>query len=34
MLKNEIKNIDMFYESFNIKDGELFLPPQERVNIW
>ena len=29
-----IKNIDMFYESFNIKDGELFLPPQERVNIW
>ncbi len=29
-----IKNIDMFYEIFNIKDGELFLPPKERVNIW
>lgn len=29
-----IKNIDMFYEIFNIKDGELFLEPKERVNIW
>lgn len=29
-----IKNIDMFYEIFNIKDGDLFLAPKERVNIW
>jgi putative endopeptidase len=29
-----IKNIDMFYQIFNIKDGELFLEPTERVNIW
>lgn len=29
-----IKNIDMFYDIFNIKDGELFLAPKERVNIW
>lgn len=29
-----IQNIDMFYKIFNIKDGKLFLLPEERVNIW
>jgi len=29
-----LQNIDMFYKIFNIKDGKLFLSPEERVNIW
>jgi predicted metalloendopeptidase len=29
-----IKNIDKFYEVFNIKDGKIYIPPNERVNIW
>jgi putative endopeptidase len=29
-----LQNIDMFYKIFNIKDGKLFLLPEERVNIW
>ena len=29
-----VKNIDKFYEVFNIKDGKIYIPPNERVNIW
>ena len=29
-----LQNIDIFYKIFNIKDGKLFLLPEERVNIW
>jgi putative endopeptidase len=29
-----IKNIDKFYEVFNIKDGKIYIPANERVNIW
>lgn len=30
-----LKNIDAFYEAFNIKEGDsMYLPPEERVRIW
>ncbi|NNK71988.1 MAG: M13 family metallopeptidase [Flavobacteriaceae bacterium] len=30
-----LKNIDAFYEAFNIKEGDgMFLPPEQRVRIW
>ena len=30
-----LKNIDAFYEAFDIKEGDaMYLPPEERVRIW
>lgn len=29
-----IKNIDKFYEIYNINDGELYLPKDKRISIW
>ncbi|WP_188373347.1 M13 family metallopeptidase [Winogradskyella haliclonae] len=30
-----LKNIDAFYEAFNIKEGDaMYLPPEQRVRIW
>ena len=30
-----LKNIDAFYEAFDIKEGDaMYLPPEERVKIW
>jgi putative endopeptidase len=30
-----LKNVDAFYEAFDIKEGDgMFLPPEERVRIW
>lgn len=29
-----LRNIDTFYEAFGIKDGKMFLAPDERVVIW
>ena len=30
-----LKNIDAFYEAFDIKDGDaMYLPPEKRVRIW
>ncbi len=30
-----LKNIDAFYEAFNIKEGDgMYLPPEKRVRIW
>ncbi len=29
-----LKNIDNFYKAFDIKDGEMFMPEEERVVIW
>jgi putative endopeptidase len=30
-----LKNIDAFYQAFDIKEGDnMYLPPEERVRIW
>ena len=30
-----VRNIDAWYEAFNVKPGDkLYLPPEERVRIW
>ena len=30
-----LKNIDAFYEAFNIKEGDsMYLAPEKRVRIW
>ena len=30
-----LKNVDAFYEAFNVKEGDaMYLPPEERVKIW
>ena len=33
-VNNVLKNIDEFYEVFNIKNGEMYLPKNERISIW
>jgi putative endopeptidase len=29
-----LRNIQTFYDAFNITDGAMFLPEEERVVIW
>ena len=30
-----IRNMDAFYEAFDVKEGDgMYLPPEERVEIW
>ncbi|MGZ7238665.1 M13-type metalloendopeptidase, partial [Streptococcus pyogenes] len=30
-----LQNLDAFYEVYDIKEGDgMYLPPQERVNVW
>jgi len=31
---NTLRNFDPWYAAFNIKDGALYLPPEQRVRIW
>ena len=30
-----LKNVDTFYEAFNVNEGDdMYLPPEKRVKIW
>ena len=31
---NVVRNFDAWYEAFNVKDGALYLPPEQRIKIW
>jgi putative endopeptidase len=31
---NTVRNFDPWYAAFNVKNGALYLPPEERVRIW
>lgn len=31
---NTVRNFDAWYDAFNVKDGTLYLPPEQRVRIW
>jgi putative endopeptidase len=31
---NVVRNFDPWYAAFNVKDGKLYLPPEERIRIW
>jgi putative endopeptidase len=31
---NTLRNFDAWYDAFGIKDGKLYLPPEQRVRIW
>lgn len=33
-VNQSVKNIDTFYQAFNITDGDMFLAPEDRVVIW
>jgi putative endopeptidase len=29
-----VRNFDPWYKAFNVRDGKLYLPPEQRVRIW
>jgi predicted metalloendopeptidase len=29
-----VRNFDPWYAAFNVKDGALYLPPEQRIKIW
>jgi len=29
-----VRNFDPWYQAFNVRDGKLYLPPEQRVRIW
>ncbi|WP_431850560.1 M13 family metallopeptidase [Allosphingosinicella sp.] len=31
---NVVRNFDPWYAAFNVKDGQLYLPPEQRIRIW
>jgi len=31
---NTVRNFDAWYDAFNVKDGALYLPPEQRIKIW
>jgi putative endopeptidase len=31
---NTVRNFDAWYDAFDVKDGTLYLPPEQRVRIW
>jgi putative endopeptidase len=31
---NVVRNFDPWYAAFNVKDGALYLPPEQRIKIW
>jgi putative endopeptidase len=34
-LNNTVRNLDAWYEAFNVQPGDaLYLPPEQRVRIW
>jgi putative endopeptidase len=31
---NVVRNFDAWYKAFNVRDGKLYLPPEQRIRIW
>jgi len=31
---NVVRNFDPWYKAFNVRDGKLYLPPEQRVKVW
>ena len=31
---NVVRNFDAWYKAFNVRDGKLYLPPEQRIHIW
>jgi putative endopeptidase len=31
---NVVRNFDAWYQAFNVRDGKLYLPPEQRIRIW
>jgi putative endopeptidase len=31
---NVVRNFDPWYAAFGVKDGALYLPPEQRIKIW
>jgi putative endopeptidase len=31
---NVVRNFDPWYKAFNVKNGKLYLKPEERIRIW
>ena len=29
-----VRNFDAWYKAFNVRDGKLYLPPEQRIRIW
>jgi putative endopeptidase len=31
---NVVRNFDAWYKAFNVRDGKIYLPPEQRIHIW
>jgi putative endopeptidase len=29
-----VRNFDAWYKAFNVRDGKLYLPPEQRIRVW